>query len=112
MPGGLLSLPEFPRQGGFCRLRDGLSEREVWGFPATPAGSVTSRPEPVLVRCLLKTFCFDRENQNHYYARPMRDGVAVDSVVFARDARELGATLEVADLTRLHDVLFNQVGQI
>jgi uncharacterized protein len=42
----------------------------------------------------------------------MRDGVAVDSVVFARDARELRATLEVADLTRLHDVLFDQAGQI
>jgi uncharacterized protein len=42
----------------------------------------------------------------------MRDGVAVDSVAFARDARELRATLKLANLTRLHDVLFDQAGQI
>jgi uncharacterized protein len=42
----------------------------------------------------------------------MRDGVAVDSVVFARDARVLRATLDLADLTRLQDALFSQAGQI
>jgi len=42
----------------------------------------------------------------------MRDGVAIDSVVFARDARKLRATVDLADLTRLHDVLFDQAGQI
>jgi uncharacterized protein len=42
----------------------------------------------------------------------MRDGVAVDSVAFARDGRELRATLQLADLTRLHDALSDQAGQI
>src|SRR5258708_23952350 len=45
--------------------------------------SATWRREPVLGRCLLKTFDFDRVVQNHYYARPMQDRVRVDSVAFA-----------------------------
>ena len=62
--------------------------------------------------CLLTTLCFDRVNQNHYYARPMRDRVTVDSNAFARDAGELRGARAVADLTRLHDVLFDQSGEI
>ncbi len=62
--------------------------------------------------CLLETFCFDRVIQNHYYARPMWDRVAVDSVAFARDASELRGTVAIADLPRLHDVLFDQAGEI
>jgi uncharacterized protein len=42
----------------------------------------------------------------------MRDGVAVDSVAFARDADELHATLALADLARLHDALFDRSGEI
>ena len=42
----------------------------------------------------------------------MRDGVAVDSVAFARDAAELEATLAIADLPRLHDALFDRSGKI
>jgi len=66
----------------------------------------------VLGHCLLKTFCFDRVIQNHYYARPMRDRGAVDSVVFARDAGELRGMLAIVDLPRLHDTLFDQSGEI
>jgi uncharacterized protein len=66
----------------------------------------------VLDHCLLKTFCFDRVIQNHYYARPMQDRVAVDSVVFARDAGELRGTLAIVGLPRLHDTLFDQSGEI
>jgi len=66
----------------------------------------------VLGHCLLKTFCFDRVIQNHYYARPMWDRVAVDSMAFARDASELRATVAIASLPRLHDVLFDQSGEI
>ena len=62
--------------------------------------------------CLLTTLCFDRVNQNHYYARPMWDRVAVDSMAFARDASELRGTVTTADLPRLHDVLFDQVCEI
>ena len=62
--------------------------------------------------CLLETFCFDTEIQNHYYARPMRDGPAIDSIAFARDADELRATLAVGDLPRLQDMLFDQSGEI
>jgi uncharacterized protein len=42
----------------------------------------------------------------------MRDRVAVDSVAFARDASELRATVAIADLPRLHDVLFDQSSEI
>ena len=42
----------------------------------------------------------------------MWDRVAVDSVEFARDAGELRATLAIADLPRLHDVVFDQSGEI
>ncbi len=42
----------------------------------------------------------------------MRDRVSVDSVAFARDASELRATVAIADLPRLHDVLFDQSGEI
>jgi uncharacterized protein len=42
----------------------------------------------------------------------MRDGVAVDSVAFARAADELRATLAITDLARLHDALFDQTGEI
>jgi uncharacterized protein len=42
----------------------------------------------------------------------MRDRVAVDSVAFARDACEIRAAVPVADLPRLHDVLFDQSGEI
>src|SRR6185436_16837618 len=105
-------LPEFRAKVAFRRCRGIRFGTESSVVPATRVGSVTLMPELALGRCLLKTFCFDRENQNHYYARPMRDGVSVDSVVFARDARKLRATVDLADLTRLHDMLFNQAGQI
>ena len=42
----------------------------------------------------------------------MRDWVAVDSFAFARDAGELRGTLTIVDLPRLHDVLFDQSGEI
>ena len=42
----------------------------------------------------------------------MRDWVAVDSFAFARDAGELRGTLKIVDLPRLHDVLFDQSGEI
>ena len=42
----------------------------------------------------------------------MWDRVAVDSVAFARDASELRATVAIADLPRLHDMLFDQSGEI
>jgi uncharacterized protein len=42
----------------------------------------------------------------------MRDRVSVDSVAFARDASALRATVAIADLPRLHDVLFDQSGEI
>jgi uncharacterized protein len=42
----------------------------------------------------------------------MRVRVSVDSVAFARDASELRATVAIADLPRLHDVLFDQSGEI
>lgn len=66
----------------------------------------------MLGHCLLKTFCFDRVVQNHYYARPMRDRVCIDSVAFARDGRELRGAVAVADLPRLHDALFDRCGEI
>lgn len=42
----------------------------------------------------------------------MRDRVRVDSMAFARDAGDLQATLAVADLTRLHDALFDRSGEL
>jgi uncharacterized protein len=42
----------------------------------------------------------------------MWDRVVVDSVAFARDAGELRGTVAIADLPRLHDVLFDQSGAI
>jgi len=42
----------------------------------------------------------------------MRDRVTVDSNAFARDAGELRGARAVADLTRLHDALFDQSGEI
>jgi uncharacterized protein len=105
-------LPEFRAKVAFRRCRGIRFGTESSVVPATRVGSVTSMPELALGRCLLETFCFDRENQNHYYARPMRDGVAVDSVAFARDARELRAALNLAGLPRLHDMLFDQSGEI
>jgi len=42
----------------------------------------------------------------------MWDRVVVDSVAFARDASGLHATVAVADLLRLRDVLFDQSGEI
>jgi len=42
----------------------------------------------------------------------MWDRVAVDSMAFARDASELRATVAIASLPRLHDVLFDQSGEI
>jgi uncharacterized protein len=42
----------------------------------------------------------------------MRDRVTVDSVVFAREASELRATVAIADLPRLRDELFDQSGEI
>ncbi|MEO8165833.1 MAG: YceD family protein [Betaproteobacteria bacterium] len=42
----------------------------------------------------------------------MRDRITVDSIAFARDADELQGTLAVAELSRLHDVLFDQSGVI
>lgn len=42
----------------------------------------------------------------------MWDRVVVDSVAFARDASELRATVAIAGLPRLHDVLFDQSGEI
>ena len=42
----------------------------------------------------------------------MRDRVSVDSVAFSRDASELRGTVAIADLPRLHDVLFDQSGEI
>ena len=42
----------------------------------------------------------------------MRDRVCVDSVAFARDAKELGATVAISDLQRLHDSLFDRSGEI
>lgn len=66
----------------------------------------------MLGHCLLETFCFDRVIQNHYYARPMWDRVAVDSVAFARDASELRGAVAIADLPRLRDALFDQSGEI
>ena len=66
----------------------------------------------MLGHCLLETFYFDRVIQNHYYARPMWDRVAIDSVAFARDASELRATVAIADLPRLHDLLFDPSGEI
>ena len=42
----------------------------------------------------------------------MRDGLAIDSLAFARDADELNATLAVADMARLDDVLFDRSGEV
>ena len=42
----------------------------------------------------------------------MWDRVAVDSVAFARDASELCGTVAIADLSRLHDLLFDRSGEI
>ncbi len=42
----------------------------------------------------------------------MRDRVCVDSVAFARNARELRGAVAIADLQRLHDLLFDQSGEI
>jgi uncharacterized protein len=42
----------------------------------------------------------------------MWDRVAVDSVAFARDAGELRGTVPIADLPRLHDMVFDQSGEI
>ena len=42
----------------------------------------------------------------------MRDRVAVDSVAFARDAGELRGAVAIAELPRLHDMLFDQSGDI
>ena len=42
----------------------------------------------------------------------MWDRVTVDSVAFARDARELRGAVAIADLPRLQDMLFDQAGQI
>ena len=42
----------------------------------------------------------------------MRDRVVVDSFAFAREAGELRGTLMMVDLPRLHDVLFDQSGEI
>ena len=42
----------------------------------------------------------------------MRDRVCVDSVAFARDAKELRATVAISDLQRLHDSLFDRSGEI
>ena len=42
----------------------------------------------------------------------MWDRVAVDSGAFARDASELRAKVAIADLPRLHDMLFDQSGEI
>ena len=68
--------------------------------------------ERALYRCMLKTLCFDRVNQNHYYARPMADRVAIDSVAFARNASELRAAVPVADMPHLRDVLYDQSGHV
>ena len=42
----------------------------------------------------------------------MWDRVAVDSVAFARDAGELRGMVPIADLPRLHDMVFDQSGEI
>ena len=42
----------------------------------------------------------------------MADRVAIDSVVFARNASELRATVPVADMPRLRDVLYDQSGHM
>jgi uncharacterized protein len=42
----------------------------------------------------------------------MWDRVAVDSMAFARDASRLRGTVAIAKLPRLHDVLFDQSGEI
>ena len=42
----------------------------------------------------------------------MRDRVCVDSVAFARDAKELRGTMAIVDLQRLHDLLFDRSGEI
>jgi uncharacterized protein len=42
----------------------------------------------------------------------MWDRVVVDSVAFARDASELRATVAIADLPRLHDMLYDHSGEI
>jgi len=42
----------------------------------------------------------------------MRERVVVDSAAFTRDAGELRGTLAILDLPRLHDLLFDQSGEI
>ncbi len=42
----------------------------------------------------------------------MRDRITVDSIAFARNAEELRGKLAVAELPRLHDVLFERSGEV
>ena len=69
-----------------------------------------------VAKCLLKfdfqSFCFDSAAQKYYHARLMPAQTVIDSLEFARAARQLRGSVPVTMLTRLHDCLHGSDGEV
>jgi uncharacterized protein len=55
---------------------------------------------------------FDRIGQKYYHARLMSARAVIDSLEFARGSQQLDGEVQIAQLTRLADSLFNDVGAL